>query len=92
MHAVLHHLLVSERVPLANILDLAADLTRDALIVEFIEPQDSMFRRLTRGREELHKDLTVSYFENACLSRFQIMRSERLPGGARSLYLLRKQP
>jgi|SRR5579859_35822 len=91
MLAVLHHMLVSERVPLANILELAAELTRDALIIEFVEPQDSMFRRLTRGRDELHKDLTASTFENACLQRFQILRSERIPGGARTLYLLRKK-
>jgi 2-polyprenyl-3-methyl-5-hydroxy-6-metoxy-1,4-benzoquinol methylase len=91
MLAVLHHLLVSERVPLANILDLAAELTRDALIIEFVEPHDSMFRRLTRGRDELHQNLTVPYFENACRTRFQILRSECIPGGARSLYLLRKK-
>ena len=91
MLALLHHMLVSERVPLANILELAAELTRDALIIEFIEPQDSMFRRLTRGRDELHKELTVPAFESACLQRFHIVRSERIPGGARTLYLLRKK-
>ncbi len=91
MLAVLHHMIVTERVPLASILELAAELTRDALIIEFIEPEDSMFRRLTRGRDELHKYLTVSAFENACLQRFQILRSERIPGGARALYLLRKK-
>jgi SAM-dependent methyltransferase len=91
MLAVPHHLLVSERVPLASILELAEELTRDALIIELIEPQDSMFRRLTRGRDELHKDLTVPSFESACLQRFHILRSERIPGGARSLYLLRKK-
>jgi len=91
MLAVLHHMLVSERIPLPSILELAAELTRDALIIEFIEPQDSMFRRLTRGRDELHKDLSVSAFENACLQRFHMLRSERIPGGARTLYLLRKK-
>jgi SAM-dependent methyltransferase len=91
MLAVLHHMLVSERVPLPSILDLAAELTRDALIIEFIDPQDSMFRRLTRGRDELHKDLTVQSFESACLQRFHILRSERVPGRARALYLLRKK-
>jgi SAM-dependent methyltransferase len=91
MLAVLHHMLVSERVPLASILDLAAELTRDALIIELIEPQDSMFRRLTRGRDDLHKDLNVSTFESACRQRFYIVRSERNPGGSRILYWLRKK-
>jgi SAM-dependent methyltransferase len=91
MLAVVHHMLVSERVPLASILDLAAELTRDALIIELIEPQDSMFRRLTRGRDDLHKDLNVSTFESACRQRFYIVRSERNPGGSRILYWLRKK-
>ena len=91
MLAVVHHMLVSERVPLTRILELAAELTRDLLIIEFIEPQDSMFRRLTRGRDELHKDLNVTLFETVCRQHFDILRSESIPGGARFLYLLRKK-
>ena len=90
MLAVVHHMLVSERVPLTRILELAAELTRDLLIIEFIEPQDSMFRRLTRGRDELHRDLNVTSFETICRQHFDILRSESIPGGARFLYLLRK--
>src|SRR4029077_13243294 len=63
MLAVIHHMLVTERVPLADIIDLAAELTTDILIIEFISPDDSMFRRLTRGREELHRELTRDLFE-----------------------------
>ncbi|HKW98496.1 MAG TPA: class I SAM-dependent methyltransferase [Bryobacteraceae bacterium] len=91
MLAVIHHMLVTERVPLPDILDLAAELTRDLLIIEFIEPQDSMFRRLTRGRDELHVSLSVPYFESVCRQKFDILRSERISGAARSLYLLRKK-
>src|SRR5207249_3979296 len=54
MLAVLHHLLVTERVPLPAILALAAALTRDLAIIEFVAPEDPMFRRLARGREGLH--------------------------------------
>jgi SAM-dependent methyltransferase len=90
MLAVIHHLLVTERVPLPRILEVAAEITSDLLIIEFIAPEDSMFKRLTRGREHLHKDLTVAYFENVCREKFEIVRSERIPGGARWLYLLRK--
>ena len=55
MLAVIHHMLVTERVPLAEIIDLAAELTTNLLIIEYVAPDDSMFRRLTRGREELHR-------------------------------------
>jgi len=91
MLAVLHHMLVSERVPLEKILDLAAELTRDVLVIEYIGPEDSMFRRLTRGRDELHRDLTVAQFEAVCRAKFDIERSVQIPGGMRWLYLLRKR-
>jgi SAM-dependent methyltransferase len=91
MLAVIHHMLVSERIPLPSIIDMAAELTSGHAIIEFVEPNDSMFQRLLRGRGELHKDLTSATFENACRRRFEIIRSERIPGSFRSLYLLQKQ-
>lgn len=91
MLAVIHHMLVTERVPLAEILELAAELTRDALIVEFIAPDDSMFRRLTRGRERLHQDLTAESFEAVCRRHFTIARVQHLENTSRWLYLLRKK-
>jgi SAM-dependent methyltransferase len=92
MLAVIHHMLVTERVPLAEIVDLAAELTTDLLIVEFIAPQDSMFVRLTRGREELHKDLDSAAFEKACRERFEIVRVEHLKDTSRWLYALKRRP
>jgi SAM-dependent methyltransferase len=91
MLAVIHHMLVSERIPLPSLIEMAADLTSDHAIIEFVEPNDSMFLRLLRGRGELHKDLTSATFENACQRKFEIVRSERIPGSLRSLYLLKKQ-
>ena len=90
MLALIHHLIVSERIPLADILDLAAELTTSLLVIEFVGPDDSMFRRIARGRDALHRDLNQAEFENACQKRFRIIRSQNLPGSKRSLYLLRK--
>ncbi len=91
MLAVIHHMLVGERVPLDEILNLAADLTTDLLIVEFVAPDDPMFQRLTRGRDHLFKDLTNEVFKDACLRRFDIILSRRLAGANRWIYLLRKR-
>ena len=91
MLAVIHHMLVTERVPLGDIVDLAAELTKQLLIVEYVAPEDSMFRRLTRGRDELHKDLTVEVFERECGRHFEIVRSQQVEGATRRLYLLRKR-
>ena len=91
MLAVIHHMLVTERVPLADILDLAAELTTNLLVIEFIAPDDSMFQRLTRGREELHRDLTPELFESLCARHFETVRMQYVEGTTRRLYLLRKR-
>lgn len=88
MLAVIHHMLVTEGIPLDEIVELAAQLTRETLIVEFVAPQDSMFTRLTRGRDHLHNSLNVDTFEQACARRFQIIHRQHLEGTHRWMYLM----
>lgn len=92
MLAVIHHLLVTERVPLLEILELVAELTQQTAIVEFVPNTDPMFRRLLRGRENLHQDYTQEAFEQACSRYFRILRKQQLGSEARCLYLLEKSP
>ena len=89
--AVIHHMLVTERIPLAEVLCLAAELSTGIVIAEYVDPRDSMFRRLTRGREHLHRDLNQQVFEDACRVHFEIVRSQLLEGTHRRLYLLRRR-
>lgn len=91
MLAVLHHLLVQERISLREILRLAADLTRDALIIEFVPPDDKLFKRLTRGRDSLHQDLTTDNFDKTAAEFFTVITSIRLPETERRLYLMKKK-
>jgi hypothetical protein len=91
MLAVVHHMLVSERIPLEQILSLAASLTTDLLLMEFVEPGDPMFRRLARGRDALYTHLTASYFEKACAPWFQILRKQPIGDSFRTLCLLRRK-
>jgi 2-polyprenyl-3-methyl-5-hydroxy-6-metoxy-1,4-benzoquinol methylase len=88
--AVIHHMLVTERIPLDEILSLAAELSTGFVIAEYVDPQDSMFRRLTRGREHLHRSLTQQVFEDACRAHFDVLRSQHIEGTHRRLYLLRR--
>lgn len=91
MLAVVHHMLATERVPLEEILSLAASLTTDLLLIEFVEPSDPMFRRLVRGRDSLYAHLTASYFESACACCFEIIRKQPIAKSSRTLYLLRRK-
>ncbi|MBI5083481.1 MAG: methyltransferase domain-containing protein [Acidobacteria bacterium] len=91
MLAVIHHMIVSERVPLAGVLEQAAELTSKHLVIEYVDPKDSMFRRLVRGREALHEGLTEEAFERAAGERFLVEEKARIPGGERTMYRLRRR-
>lgn len=91
MLAVIHHMLVTERIPLPDILEMASEMTTNFAVIEFIGPADSMFRRLVRGREELHKDLNNGVFENLARRHFDIVRVRHEEGTSRWLYILRKK-
>jgi SAM-dependent methyltransferase len=90
MLAMVHHLLITERVPLHEIVQLAAQISTDLVILEFVGPKDPMFQRIARGRDDLHREDTVDAFEQSCRGVFDIVRSLVLPESQRSLYCLRK--
>ncbi len=89
--AVLHHLMVSERIPIAEVLALAAELTTEFLLIEYIPPDDPQFRRITRGRDKLFESLNQHVFEAACKRTFSVVDSRRLARTGRYLYLLKKE-
>jgi len=91
MLAVIHHLAITERVPLPEILNLAASLTTRTLVIEWVGPKDAMFQTLLRGRDHLYKHLTQEAFEETCTRRFNIHQKRPLEGLDRCLYLLHKQ-
>jgi 2-polyprenyl-3-methyl-5-hydroxy-6-metoxy-1,4-benzoquinol methylase len=90
--AVIHHMLVTERIPLPDLLDLTAELTREFALIEYVAPADPMFRRIVRGRESLYAHLTREYFEAAAKQRFELVRSTQIDGLQRWLYLFRRRP
>ena len=88
MLAVLHHIIVQDRIPLREVLKLASDLTTKALIIEFVPATDPLFRKIARGRDYLHTEFTQSAFEAAVNEFFDIVESERLPDTDRIIYFL----
>lgn len=91
MLALLHHLLVNERVPLDRVFELAASLTTQLLIVEYVDPADPQFRSIARGRDALHRELTAESFELAARSLFEIVEV-RAVTPTRRIYTLKKRP
>lgn len=91
MLAVVHHLVVSERIPLERIVGLLAELTTRHVLIEFVSKDDSMFQLLTRGRDALHQNFTKSYFESCVSARFKIVRTCAYESETRCLYLLERR-
>jgi SAM-dependent methyltransferase len=91
MLAVVHHMLVTERIPLEEILALAEELTREYVLIEFVAPEDPMFQRIVRGRDGLYSHMTRAWFEAAASQRFELVRSRRIDGLHRWLYLFRRR-
>lgn len=58
MLAVIHHLILREQTPLTHIAELAAELTRRWLLVEWVPPSDPMYQEWLRGRDDLYGKLT----------------------------------
>ena len=88
--AVVHHLRVTEGIPLDALFDEVAAIARGHVIVEFVPVGDPMFRALARGRESLYTDCSRPGFEAALSRRFSITRNVDLPNG-RALYLARRR-
>ncbi len=88
MLAVLHHLLVTEQVPLDEVLLVASQLTRRWLLIEYVDPSDAMFRKIARGRDSLYTGLTREVFLEQATIHFDIVDSMPVPDSGRTLYLM----
>jgi hypothetical protein len=91
MLAVVHHLRVTEGVPVAEQFDAVAEITRRHLLVEYVPVTDPMFAALARGREALYGDCRRPAFEAALSVRFRIEQTKELSNG-RVLYLAARRP
>jgi SAM-dependent methyltransferase len=90
MLAVIHHLGVTERVPLAHVLEVASRLSRKHILIEHVGENDPLYRRLLRGRQDQQEPATREHFEAQVEARFRMLETRPLPGTSRTLYLLER--
>ena len=83
--ALVHHLLISARLPVAAIRDMMAGFTRKHLIIEFVEREDEMFQTLLALREDIYRDLTLDGFLAVFRERFELIEQRPLSGTKRHL-------
>ncbi|MFT5788735.1 MAG: hypothetical protein ACI8SJ_000842 [Shewanella sp.] len=89
--ALIHHLAISNNVPLIKIIALLHALVTDWLIIEFVPKEDSQVQRLLATREDIFPNYHEQGFEEALKGRFDIMRKDRLPHSSRVLYCLKRE-
>ncbi len=91
MMAVVHHLVVTDQIPLEELMEQASKLTTRWLVIEYVAPEDPQFKRLARGRDALFGWLDQGVFETALGKRFEIVRREKIAATGRWLYLTEKR-
>lgn len=87
--ALIHHLAISNNVPLTNVAAFLAQLC-EHLIIEFVPKADSQVRRLLSSREDVFDQYDQPHFEAAFETYFTIIRSERVENTERTLYLMKR--
>lgn len=85
--ALIHHIVISANIPLAEFLDWLREFDCE-VIIEFVGPDDDMSKLLLRNKVNQHDDLTEPMFARLISSRFDIVSEEALKGGHRKLYHL----
>lgn len=88
--ALIHHLAISNNVPLTDIAGYFADLGR-YLIIEFVPKDDSQVERLLASRLDIFTDYHPEGFCIAFETQFEILEEVRVEGSKRTLYLMKNR-
>lgn len=89
MLGVIHHLLLTDQIPMDEIARVTAELTTRWALVEWIPATDVRFRELCCGRERLYGGIDEHAFVHSFSQEF-VLISRRLLGNGRILFLLRR--
>lgn len=88
--ALVHHIAISNNVPLDWIADYFSKLG-DYLIIEFIPKSDSQVKRLLATREDVFPDYTEEGFEKAFSRFYDIQSKTAIAGSQRTLFKMKNR-
>ncbi len=88
--ALIHHIAISNNVPLPRISEYFAELC-ESLIIEFVPKSDAKVRTLLASREDVFPNYTREGFEAAFLERWETEEAMDIPGSERTLYRMRRR-
>jgi len=85
--ALIHHLAISNNVPLDNIAEFLKGICR-SLIIEFVPKSDHKVQRLLATREDVFPDYEQAAFEKTFERFFRIARKDDIRDSQRTMYLM----
>ena len=85
--AIIHHLAISNNVPLDAIAQLFATICR-SLIIEFVPKSDSQVKRLLATRVDVFPDYNQAGFETTFQNYFRIIEAVPVENSVRTMYLM----
>jgi ribosomal protein L11 methylase PrmA len=85
--AVIHHLAISNNVPLPRLADFFAE-TGKWLAIEFVPKSDSQATKLLASRKDIFTEYTRTGFEAAFATRFKAHEAVAIRESERTLYLM----
>lgn len=88
--ALIHHLAISNNVPLEKIADFFSKICH-SLIIEFVPKSDSQVQKLLMTREDIFDKYDEVHFERTFSTHFEIQNKQYIKSSDRILYLMRKR-
>ncbi len=88
--ALIHHLLISSRIPLEAICELFYDLTTSFVVVEFVAREDEMFQTLLALREDIYGHVNQDFFLATFSKKFDLINQCPL-SSTRTLFTFKKK-
>ena len=88
--ALIHHLAISNNVPLERLAYLFSEMGR-WLIIEFVPKNDSQVEKLLASREDIFPNYTQEGFEHAFSDYYTIHATEPIQKSERILYLMERK-
>lgn len=89
--ALIHHLAISNNLPLRRIADFFSQVTSRWLIMEFVPRADSQVQKLLANRQDIFDNYTQDEFERVFEERFTIREKESIHESKRTLYLMERK-
>ena len=88
--AVIHHIAISNNVPLAMTAEYFAALA-EWLIIEFVPKSDNKVQMLLASRRDIFVDYSLEYFEETYHKHYELVRRQNIQSSGRVMYLFRRR-